>query len=100
MLTPLPRSSPAKDASPYGGASLLIVAISGRALAAAARRAGLVPLVVDYFADADTLRLAHDCIKLDGELRRGFAWAPLSAALDALADTAPSPLLGLVYGAG
>jgi predicted ATP-grasp superfamily ATP-dependent carboligase len=82
------------------GASLLIVAISGRALAAAARRAGLVPLVADFFADADTARLAHACIKPGGDMRRGLRWTPLARSLEALAEAAPSPLLGLVYGAG
>lgn len=59
-----------------------------------------MPLVADYFADADTIHLAHACIKLDGEVRRGLNWTPLAAALEALAKAAPSPLLGLVYGAG
>jgi uncharacterized protein len=74
--------------------------VSGRALAAAARRAGFVPLVADRFADADTGRIAQACIKLDGGARRGFAWTSLADALEALAEVAPSPLLGLVYGAG
>ncbi|MGA6998581.1 MAG: tetrahydromethanopterin C1 transfer protein, partial [Pseudolabrys sp.] len=34
---------------------VLIAAASGRALAAGARRAGYVPLVVDGFGDQDTL---------------------------------------------
>jgi predicted ATP-grasp superfamily ATP-dependent carboligase len=89
----LPRSSPPD------GASLLIAAVSGRALAAAARRAGYVPLVADFFADQDTRDIAHACRKLD-DLKRGFTWKTLSPALEALAEAAPSPLLGLVYGAG
>ena len=47
------------------GASLLIVAVSGRALAASARRAGFVPLVADFFADTDTRQIAHCYCKLD-----------------------------------
>ena len=35
--------------------TVLIAAISGRALAASARRGGYVPLVADFFGDADTL---------------------------------------------
>ncbi|MFC6049036.1 tetrahydromethanopterin C1 transfer protein, partial [Methylobacterium hispanicum] len=35
--------------------AILIAAQSGRALAEAARRAGLRPLVADLFGDADTL---------------------------------------------
>jgi predicted ATP-grasp superfamily ATP-dependent carboligase len=84
---------------PADGASLLVVAVSGRALAASARRAGLVPLVADFFADADTRRIAHSCCKLD-DLKGGFHWKALAPALEALAETAPSPLLGVVYGAG
>jgi predicted ATP-grasp superfamily ATP-dependent carboligase len=88
----LPRSSP-----PDG--TLLIVAVSGRALAASARRAGYVPLVVDFFADADTRDIADAYHKLD-DLRRGFTWKILGPALEALAERAPSPPLGIVYGAG
>jgi uncharacterized protein len=76
------------------------VAISGRALAAAARTAGFVPLVADFFADADTGRIAQSCLKLDGDLKQGISWTLLAPALEALAKAAPSPLLGVVYGAG
>ncbi len=84
---------------PPDGVSLLIVAVSGRALAAAARRAGCVPLVADFFADQDTRDIAHACRKLD-DLKRGFRWKTLLPALEALAAAAPSPLLGVLYGAG
>jgi predicted ATP-grasp superfamily ATP-dependent carboligase len=90
-LTPLPRSLPAD------GTSLLIAAVSGRALAASARRAGFVPLVADFFADADTRQIAHSCYKLD-DLKRGFRWKSLAPAFAALADAAP--LVGVVYGSG
>jgi uncharacterized protein len=85
---------------PADGTSILIAAVSGRALAASARRAGLIPLVADFFADADTVRLAHACLKLDGRLKDGMQWSKLEPALDALAAKAPSPVLGLVYGSG
>jgi len=75
------------------------VAVSGRALAASARRAGCVPLVADFFADADTRQIAHSCCKFD-DLKGGFQWKALAPALKALAEAAPSPLLGVVYGAG
>ena len=78
---------------------MLIAAVSGRALAAAARRAGYVPLVADFFADDDTRHIAHACRKLD-TLKRGFKWKALGSALEALAGEAPSPLLGVVCGAG
>ena len=73
--------------------------MSGRALAASARRAGFVPLVADFFADADTGQIAHSCYKLD-DLKGGFRWKVLAPALGALAEAAPSPLLGVVYGSG
>ena len=80
--------------------SLLIAAISGRQLAASARRAGLTPLVADFFADADTQKLAHACYKLPGDIGRGMTWRSLSPTLFSVADAAPSPVLGLVYGSG
>jgi predicted ATP-grasp superfamily ATP-dependent carboligase len=89
----LPKSSRAE------AGSILIAAVSGRALAAAARRAGYIPLVADFFADADTERLAPVCVQLD-DLRAGFRWETLSPALDELVRRAPSPPLGLVCGAG
>jgi predicted ATP-grasp superfamily ATP-dependent carboligase len=89
----LPRNSP-RD-----GSSLLIASVSARALAEAARRAGFTPLVADFFADADTQDAAHAFRKLTG-LARGFRWRSLYPALSALAELAPSPVLGLVYGSG
>jgi uncharacterized protein len=77
----------------------LIAAVSGRALAASARRAGLTPLVADFFADADTQELAP-CRKLSGDIARGMTWKALAPVLDALAAAAPSPVLGLAYGSG
>jgi predicted ATP-grasp superfamily ATP-dependent carboligase len=80
--------------------SLLIAAISGRAIAQSARRAGFMPLVADFFADVDTQQAGHACHKLDGDIARGMQWESLSRALAALAAASPSPLLGLVYGSG
>ncbi len=84
---------------PREGGSLLIASISGRSLAVAARRAGFTPLVADFFADADTQETAHACRKLTG-IGRGFRWQSLYPALSALAELAPSPILGLVHGSG
>lgn len=81
------------------GGSLLIASVSGRALAEAARRAGFVPLVADFFADADTQEAAHACRKLPG-IKSGFRWQTLYPALHALAGFAPTPIVGLVYGSG
>jgi uncharacterized protein len=79
--------------------TVLIAAVSGRALAAAARRAGFVPLVADFFADADTASLAHACDRLE-DLRQGFVWPALKAALGRHAEKAPAPVLGVVCGSG
>ena len=89
----MPRNSQAEKPS------LLIAAISARSLAQSARRAGFTPLVADFFADADTQEAAHACRKLRG-IERGMQWRSLCRALDALADRAPSPIAGFVYGAG
>ena len=91
--TLLPKSSQADRAS------ILIAGVSGRGLAASARRAGLEPLVADFFADADTLRMARACIKL-ADIREGFNWEELAPALERLAAEASSPPIGLVYGSG
>jgi uncharacterized protein len=80
--------------------SVLIAAISARAIAQSARRAGFIPLVADFFADVDTQQAAHACRKLSGPLAQGFRWASLSRALESLAAESPSPILGLVYGSG
>jgi predicted ATP-grasp superfamily ATP-dependent carboligase len=80
--------------------SLLVVAISGRAIAQSARRAGFVPLVADFFTDRDTQEAAYACRKLEGDIARGMEWPSLSRALEMLAAQSPSPILGLVYGSG
>ncbi|TJW11044.1 MAG: ATP-grasp domain-containing protein [Mesorhizobium sp.] len=50
----------------------MIAAISGRALAGAARRAGYRPLVADFFCDTDTVALAERAMTLPGDLQRGI----------------------------
>ncbi len=89
-----PKTSSPKDES------VLIAAISGRALAHAAREAGCTPLVADFFADADMQRLAGGWRKMPATVARGFDWELLEPALDALAQSAPSPVRGLIYGSG
>ena len=74
--------------------TVAIVALSGRALAAAARRAGERCCVVDCFADEDTRALAQRCIRVDGALAHGFTAALLRGALPGL------DISGIVYGAG
>ncbi len=79
-------------------AAVLVTAISARALADAARRAGFVPLVADLFGDLDTRAIATRLIRLPGSFARGLRRGPLLEALDRLAEgIAPE---GVVYGAG
>jgi len=66
-------------------AAVLIAAVSGRALAASARRAGFVPLVADCFADDDTLALAHTHVRLRWGAARGIDAGELLEALERLA---------------
>ncbi len=77
---------------------VLIAAVSGRALAQAARRDGYIPLVADLFGDDDT-RLAAEAVEtLPGGLRHGIRRASLARALARLANgRAP---IGLVCGSG
>jgi len=77
---------------------VLIAAVSGRALAASARRGGYVPLVTDFFGDEDTLALAHAHVRLDAGLARGMDADELLEALAALA--APQQPAGTVCGTG
>jgi uncharacterized protein len=63
----------------------LIAAISGRALAAAARRAGYRPLVADFFGDADTVAMAERVARLPGDLRNGIDGQRLLRTLRELA---------------
>src|SRR5688572_8408152 len=91
---------PLRKSSPDKGKPLLIAAVSGRALAAAARRAGFRPLVADFFADRDTAALSEASVKVAGEIGGGFRWESLYPALAELDARVPSPPLGLVYGAG
>jgi uncharacterized protein len=78
--------------------AILIAAVSGRALAASARRGGYLPLVADFFGDQDTAAAAEAHIQLGGGFARGFREDELVAALEQLAKQhAP---LGLVCGTG
>src|SRR5260370_35052820 len=79
-------------------AAVLIAAVSGRALAGWARRAGLVPLVADCFGDDGTRALAHAHIRLRSRAARGIDPEELLPALERLA--VQHPPLGIVYGTG
>ena len=78
--------------------AVLIAAFSGRALAASARRAGLVPLVADCFGDDDTLALAGSHVRLSLDPARGIDPGELLRALEQLA-TSRAPA-GVVCGTG
>jgi predicted ATP-grasp superfamily ATP-dependent carboligase len=72
--------------SPSSAGVLLIAAISGRALAAAARRAGYRPLVADLFCDTDTVAIAERAMRLPGDLRSGIDAQRLIPTLRRLAS--------------
>lgn len=74
--------------------SFLVVAISGRAMASAARRAERRVAVVDLFADDDTQRLAQSALRVPGDPALGFDPQALLRA------TARFPGLALVPGTG
>jgi predicted ATP-grasp superfamily ATP-dependent carboligase len=79
------------------GAVVLIAAVSGRALAASARRGGFVPLVADAFGDQDTLAAAAGHVRA-GMLDRPIDGETLMGALEALAgEREPA---GIVCGSG
>jgi predicted ATP-grasp superfamily ATP-dependent carboligase len=80
--------------------TVLIAALSGRGLAAAARRAGYEPLVADAFCDSDTHDSAAAVRCLADATRLGFRAKPLIAALEALAGEASRVPIGLVLGSG
>lgn len=91
MLSPLPAASKNNPA-------ILIAAISGRSLAAAARRAGYRPLVADLFSDSDTVALAERTTRLPGSIRDGIDGEKIIEILADLArDEKP---VALVYGSG
>jgi uncharacterized protein len=77
---------------------VLIAAISGRALAASARRGGYLPLVADFFGDQDTLDVAHAHARLAGSLTRGIDGNVLVHALATL--SAGREPIGVVCGTG
>src|SRR5262245_9389147 len=78
----------------------LLVALSGRALAVAARRAGRRAAVADLFGDTDTRASAEASLVVAGDFDAGFEAAALLAAAERLAPAASPPRCGLVYGSG
>lgn len=84
--------------SPNSAGFLLIAAVSGRALATAARRAGYCPLVADLFCDTDTVAVSERTRKLPGDLHSGIDTARLVETLQDLADR--DQPVALVLGSG
>lgn len=78
-------------------ARLAIVALSARALAEAAVRAGFAPVAIDLFGDSDLAAVAEHRV-VPGSLEGGADLAAVLAALDAAA--AVGPLAGIVVGSG
>ncbi len=78
----------------------LLVALSARALAVAARRAGRRAVVTDLFGDTDTRASAEASLVVDGDFEEGFDAAALLAAAERLAPAKSPPRFGLVYGSG
>ncbi len=76
--------------------TVLIIAPSGRGLAAAARRAGFRPLVADFFGDLDTQDLAAATYRVEMH-NDGFHADVIAQAQRLAADHAP---IGFVYGGG
>jgi uncharacterized protein len=77
---------------------VLIAALSGRPLAAAARASGYVPLVADLFDDLDTRAIAARNVRVRGNISKGLSRAALLGALDQLAEGYSAE--GVVYGSG
>jgi predicted ATP-grasp superfamily ATP-dependent carboligase len=75
---------------------VLIVALSGRALAQSARAAGMAPVVLDAFADLDTQAAARAAVRVPVDRR----WRFRRGALLAAAARAAPPPVPLVWGSG
>ena len=78
----------------------LIVALSARALAVAARRAGCPACALDLYGDLDTRANAVASGVIAGDLGRGFDESALLAAANRFAPRDALPAHGIVYGAG
>jgi predicted ATP-grasp superfamily ATP-dependent carboligase len=81
-------------------AAFLAVALSGRALAVAARRAERRVHVLDLFGDTDTRSHAAQSLVVAGSIETGFDAEALLAAAEQLAPARTPPAFGLVYGSG
>lgn len=83
--------------------AVLVVGLSARALALAARRAGLAPYAIDLFADADTRALAAAWRQVPGDGAGGLdpeALICAAASLERAAHESGDVLAGLIYASG
>lgn len=78
----------------------LLIALSGRALALAAARAGRRAVVADLFGDTDMRAHAEASLVVAGSLETGFDEASLLAAAERLAPASAQSPCGLVYASG
>ena len=79
---------------------ILVVALSGRAIAAAADRAGHSVVAVDLFGDTDLKSIAEKSLTVESTPALAFDPLALLAAAEIMAPGASPPRHGLVYGAG
>ncbi|MDX3924549.1 MAG: ATP-grasp domain-containing protein [Shinella sp.] len=78
--------------------AILIAAVSGRSLAAAARRAGYRPLVADLFNDSDTVALSERVARFSGSIGDGIDKESATETLLLLTEHEKPE--ALVYGSG
>jgi predicted ATP-grasp superfamily ATP-dependent carboligase len=90
----MPSSSPARSSAE----GIVVVGLSARLLAEAARRAGFAPLAVDLFGDSDLAAAAAACRRVDGPLEAGLDLAAVLAAIDDLALEHGAAPAGIVVG--
>lgn len=91
----MPESRPCRSS---GTGGVLIAAISGRALASAARQAGFRPYVADMFCDTDTVALSERTAMIPGDLQHGIDGDRLIETLERLAGD--HSLGALILGSG
>lgn len=86
---------PSRTTSRRDGVTILIVAVSGRALASAARRVGEKVIVADLFADRDTAEMGP-CVRVPGVPAGGLDYDALLSAVEKFRNQ----IGGIVYGSG
>lgn len=80
--------------------AVIVTALSARALAQSAARAGYAPIVLDLFCDLDARAAALEARRLPGSIEEGLDAEALLGAVAAVARQQGANLAGLVYGGG